>query len=240
MRARRWFVGGAVGSLAVSGIVATRAVRANRSAADRSGRSPEPGWATCSAPGARAYEATFGRALSGLYRAIAIDLERGLAGPACPRIVDIGAGPGGLAIALAALFPDARVTTVDIDLAMAALAAAHVAREGIRDRVYISVGDVAALPLADASVDLVTSSFSVHHWPDAAAGFAEVHRVLRPGGRAIIYDLADWWGRFETHAPRLADAAVEGGFCEVSSSRLRWPGPFAVIHRIEATPRTAS
>ena len=209
--------------------------RTNRRAADPSKRRPDPGWATCSAPGARAYEATFGRVLTGLYRTIAIDLRDSLTGQTCRHIVDIGAGPGGLAVALAEQFPDARVTTVDIDTAMATLAAARVAREGLDDQVHVSVGDVAALPLADASVDLVTSSFSVHHWPDAEAGFTEVRRVLRPGGRAIIYDLPDWWGRVETHAPRLAEAAMAGGFHDVRSSQLRWPRSFAVIHRIEAT-----
>jgi ubiquinone/menaquinone biosynthesis C-methylase UbiE len=97
------------------------------------------------------------------------------------------------------------------------------ARERIGGQVHVSVGDVRALPLADASVDLVPSSFSVHHWPDTKGGFAEVRRVLRPGGRAIIYDLPDWWGRFETHAPPLAEAATAAGFCDVSSGHLRWP-----------------
>ena len=89
--------------------------------------------------------------------------------------------------------------------------------------------------MADASVDLVTSSFSVHHWPDAKAGLAEIRRVLRPGGQAIIYNLPDWWGRFETHAPPLAEAATTAGFYEVSSGHLPWPRSLAAIHRIVAT-----
>ena len=202
-----------------------------------SGGRPDSGWATCSAPGARAYEASFGRLLTGLYRAIASDLATTLAGQSGLHIVDIGAGPGGLAVALAKMFPDGRITTVDIDADMASLAAARMAREGVGGRVRVSLGDVAALPLPDHSVDLVTSSFSVHHWPDAVAGFSEVHRVLRPGGRAIIYDLPDWWGRFETHAPALVEVATAGGFADVASSRLRWPGPFAVVHRIDAMSR---
>lgn len=233
--ARRWLIGAVVGSAGAAALVATRALRSNNCAADGLERRPDPGWATCSAPGARTYEATFGRALTGLYRAIAIDLRDSLTGPTCLHILDIGAGPGGLAVALAEQFPDARVTTIDIDATMAMLAAARMARERIDDQVHVSVGDVVALPLADASVDLVTSSFSVHHWPDARAGFAEVRRVLRPGGRAIIYDLPDWWGRFETHAPPLAGAATAAGFRDVSSGHLRWPRSLAVIHRIAAT-----
>lgn len=160
MRARRWLIGAVVGSAGVGALVATRALRTNCCAAHRPVQ-PDLGWATCSAPGARTYEATFGRLLGGLYRAIAIDLRDSLAGQACPNIVDIGAGPGGLAVALAEQFPHARVTTIDIDATMATLAAARVARERIDDQVHVTVGDVAALPLADASVDLVTSSFSV-------------------------------------------------------------------------------
>jgi ubiquinone/menaquinone biosynthesis C-methylase UbiE len=172
--------------------------------------------------------------MTGLYRAIAADLATALPAQSGLHIADIGAGPGGLGVALAEVFPDSRITTVDVDPDMASLAAARMTREGIDGRVRVSVGDVAALPLADHSVDLVTSSFSVHHWPDAAAGFAEVHRVLRPGGRAIIYDLPDWWGRFETHSPALVEVATAGGFADITSSRLRWPGPFTVVHRIDA------
>jgi SAM-dependent methyltransferase len=235
MRVRWWILGGVAGSAVVAGAGAARTLRRRPAVGVPSGAPPETGWATCSAPGARAYEATFGRLLTGLYRAIATDLATILPGRTGLQIVDIGAGPGGLGVALAEAFPDGRITTVDIDADMASLAAARMTREGIDGRVRVSVGDVAALPLADHSVDLVTSSFSAHHWPDASAGFAEVHRVLRPGGRAIIYDLPDWWGRFETHAPGLVEVATAGGFADITSSRLRWPGPVAVVHRIDAT-----
>jgi SAM-dependent methyltransferase len=50
------------------------------------------------------------------------------------------------------------------------------------------VGDVAALPFADNSVDLVVSTLSLHHWDDPAAGLNEIVRVLGPGGQAWIYD----------------------------------------------------
>jgi SAM-dependent methyltransferase len=52
-------------------------------------------------------------------------------------------------------------------------------------------GIVAAerLPLPDASVDLVVSSLASHHWSEPATAIWELLRVLRPGARALIYDL---------------------------------------------------
>ncbi|MDD4162082.1 MAG: class I SAM-dependent methyltransferase [Methanothrix sp.] len=50
------------------------------------------------------------------------------------------------------------------------------------------VGDVCALPFEDEFFDLVVSTFSLHHWPDATAGLNEIFRVLKPGGEAWIYD----------------------------------------------------
>jgi ubiquinone/menaquinone biosynthesis C-methylase UbiE len=175
------------------------------------------------------------RLLGGLYRKFARDLGTRLDRHAALHIIDVGAGPGSLATALARTFPNSNVTAVDLDPSMAALAAARVDREALTGRVRVTLGDVGALPLSAGSVDVVTSSFSVHHWPDAAAGFAEVHRVLRPGGRAIIYDLPDWWGRFETHAPALLEGARSGGFNTIESGTVRWPGPLGVVQRIDAT-----
>lgn len=187
-----------------------------------------------SAPGARSYEATFGAAGRGLYAAMAADLCRTLADAVPGHVVDIGAGPGGLVAALAPRLPASRFTLVDVDPAMVALARRRMAREGLAHRVDVLVGDVTALPLREQSVDLVTSSFSVHHWPDAASGFAQVHRILRPGGHAVIYDLPDWWGRFETQAPALLRAALDGGLADAHASRLAWPWSVRLVQRLEA------
>lgn len=187
-----------------------------------------------SAPGPRSYEAIFGAAGRGLYAAMAADLCRTLAAQPPGHVVDIGAGPGGLVAALAPRLPASRFTLVDVDPAMVALARRRMAREGLADRVHVVVGDVTALPLRGESVDLVTSSFSVHHWPDAASGFAQVQRILRPGGHAVIYDLPDWWGRVETQAPALLRAARDGGLDGARASRLAWPGSIRLVQRLDA------
>jgi ubiquinone/menaquinone biosynthesis C-methylase UbiE len=76
----------------------------------------------------------------------------------------------------------------------------------------LGVGDVAALPFGEASFDVVVSTLSAHNWPDPAAGLAELYRVLRPGGVAWVYDLADWITRPERHGPGLAELASAGSF----------------------------
>jgi SAM-dependent methyltransferase len=191
------------------------------------------GWATCSAPSALVYDRTFGWLLGDLYRRMAEDLAGSVAALAAPAVLEIGPGPGGLAVELAGRHPGLRLIGVDIDVAMVERAAQRARREGLDDRLAFVVGDVAALPFPDASFDLVTSSFSAHHWPDEATGFAEIRRVLRPGARAIVYDLPDRWGRFETKATPLAAAAVAGGLEGVVVAPFRWPGPVALVRRLE-------
>lgn len=181
------------------------------------------------------YEYTFGRLLRGAYRAVAADVRRAVAGQPPGVVVDVGAGPGGLVIAAAAVLPDATFCAVDVDPEMIVRARGRVAREALEHRVEVLVGDVCALPLADGVADLVLSTFSVHHWPDARTGFAEVRRILRPGGRALVYDLPDWWGRLETKAPPLLAGARGGGFEDARVDRMPWPGPLPVISRLDAT-----
>jgi ubiquinone/menaquinone biosynthesis C-methylase UbiE len=212
---------------------AATAAAAALSAGVRAGLTAAPRLARGSTPAARGYDATLGRALAGLYQAVARDLRDRLASDDPEHIVDIGAGPGGLVVALAAQFPTATVTAVDIDPGMAALARHRIERTGLADRACVLVGDVGSLPLPTGSADLVTSSFSVHHWPDAPAGFAEVRRILRPGGRAIVYDIPDWWARLETKAPPLAPAAAAGGFPGVATTALPWPGPLRLVRRAD-------
>jgi ubiquinone/menaquinone biosynthesis C-methylase UbiE len=123
--------------------------------------------------------------------------------PAEAGVLDIGCGPGQLAIRLAGQRPGLHVSGVDLDPAMIARAWAHAAREFALDdpaKPTFLVGDVDALPFAERSFDLAVSTFSLHHWSDPVAGFAELYRVLRPGGLALIWDISGPVRRIETTA----------------------------------------
>jgi ubiquinone/menaquinone biosynthesis C-methylase UbiE len=108
-------------------------------------------------------------------------------------VLDVGTGPGRVPLLVAGARPGIRIEGLDLSTAMIAHAEEELQRaraRGVRgaERVGYRVGDVAGLPFADASVDLVISTISQHHWPDVAAGLAEIRRVLRPGAQAWIYD----------------------------------------------------
>lgn len=55
----------------------------------------------------------------------------------------------------------------------------------------------------------VVSLAQLHHWPDPASGLAEVRRVLKPDGRAYIYDLADWILSLTHHGVRQSKIVGE-------------------------------
>lgn len=99
--------------------------------------------------------------------------------PAADRIVDLGCGTGLGAQALQRRYPDAAVIALDRAPGMAR----HSHRSGCAASV---VGDAQALPLAAASVDLVFSNLVLQWCPQPARAIAEISRVLRPGGRALL------------------------------------------------------
>ncbi|NCT66444.1 MAG: malonyl-ACP O-methyltransferase BioC [Rhodanobacteraceae bacterium] len=97
------------------------------------------------------------------------------------RILDVGCGPGGASAALHARYPDAEFVALDLAPAMLGVARTHLgAAAG-----YVCA-DAQALPLADASVDLVHSNLCLQWCDDPGLALAEFHRVLRPGGLLLF------------------------------------------------------
>ncbi|HEU6440112.1 MAG TPA: class I SAM-dependent methyltransferase [Terriglobales bacterium] len=126
--------------------------------------------------------------LGRLYRRVADDVtveltSRGRNHKA--RIVDLGCGTGELIVAISGRLSDARIVGLDSSPSMLLWANRHSTTDG---RLSFMTVDAAVMPFADETVDLVVSTLSLHHWEDPANVFAEIARVLKPSGVALIYD----------------------------------------------------
>ncbi len=113
----------------------------------------------------------------------ALDLRNG------QKVLDVASGPGATAFLLAAEF-GVGVEGVDLGEQSVTKANAKAAEQGVDDRVRFTVGDAERLPLADGSVDAVVCECAFCTFPDKPTAARELARVLRPGGRLGITDVA--------------------------------------------------
>jgi demethylmenaquinone methyltransferase/2-methoxy-6-polyprenyl-1,4-benzoquinol methylase len=153
-------------------------------------------------------------------------------------VVDLACGTGDLAC-LAASAGARIVVGLDLTLSMLTLARHRDAR------VRFVTGDMDAVPLGDASVDLVTTGYGLRNVPDLDSALAEIARVLRPGGRFFSLD----FNRPESRLLRacfLAYLTVVGSslgwllhrdpdtYRYIPASIRRYPGAAGVARRLAA------
>ena len=129
-------------------------------------------------------------------------------------VLDLGSGAGFDAfLAAARVGPTGRVIGVDMTPEMIAQARANAERGGYAN-VEFRLGDIEALPVDAASVDLVISNCVLNLVPDKTKAFAEIARVLRPGGRLAVSDIV-----LDGPLPESLQAN-EGAYCSCISGAL--------------------
>jgi arsenite methyltransferase len=105
------------------------------------------------------------------------------------RVLDLGCGAGTDSLVAAQMVgPEGRVTGIDMTPEMLAKARAAAAELGATNIEFLE-SEAEQLPFADDSYDVVVSNGVIDLIPDKDAVFAEIHRVLRPGGRMQIADV---------------------------------------------------
>jgi len=157
-------------------------------------------------------------------------------------IGDLGCGTGQVSAAIAPFV--ARVIAVDASAAM--LQAAKKRLHGI-ENIELRRGELEALPIDDARLDAATLMLVLHHVPEPERALAEVARVLKPGGRAVVVDMQPheresyrqqmghvWLGFGDDHVRRIFS---ETGFEDVRivllppDARSKGPGLFVATGR---------
>lgn len=116
------------------------------------------------------------------------------------EVVDVGFGFADQDMLWVDRFAPRRITGVNVTPVQVRIGRARVARRGMAGRVTLIKGSATALPLSDASADVVTAVECAFHFDTREAFLAEALRVLRPGGRLVLADLI-----------RAAPASTPGG-----------------------------
>ncbi len=150
-------------------------------------------------------------------------------------IADLGAGEGAFALLLAERAK--KVIAVNTSAKMIEVGRGQARRHGVKN-IEFRLGDMEKVPIRGGQVDLVFFSQSLHHALHPERAVSEANRVLRPGGRIVVLDLAkhrfeearelyadEWLGFSEAELEAMLE---EAGFTEVQTS---------VVHKETETPQ---
>ena len=133
------------------------------------------------------------------------------------RALDLAGGSGDVAALLAlAVGADGAVVLADINASMLAVGRDRMLDAGCANVDCVQT-DGTRLAFPEGAFDAVTIAFGLRNFADKDAGLREMHRVLRPGGVAVVLEFAK---------PRVGPRGTIGGAVGCLSRRLANPGPF--------------
>lgn len=106
------------------------------------------------------------------------------------KILDVATGTADLALELDRRLKPESITGIDLSEEMLAIGRKKVEKTGASDRITLEKADCLALPMADGTFNCVTVAYGVRNFADLLAGYKEMARVLKPGGRICVIELS--------------------------------------------------
>ena len=171
---------------------------------------------------------------------------RALADGSSPlQVLDVASGTADFAIDIARRLPAGScVVGVDISEQMLAVGRNKVKAAALQECVQLQTADAENLPFSDGSFDRVSVAFGVRNFEDLPHGLAEMCRVLRPGGKAVILELSYpdnpillWF--YKIYAQRILPAICgwlsgsKEAYRYLPASILRFPKPVHFIPMLQ-------
>jgi demethylmenaquinone methyltransferase / 2-methoxy-6-polyprenyl-1,4-benzoquinol methylase len=162
------------------------------------------------------------------------------------RLLDLAGGTGDIALRVVAQGgAGTRATVIDINPDMLTIGRARAAEHGCENVVSFAQGNAESLPLPDRAFDAVTVAFGIRNVPRIEQALAEIHRVLRIGGRFLCLefstiDVPGFDALYDFYSfniiPALGQAVTGDGdaYRYLVESIRRFPHPEAFAHTIRS------
>ncbi|MGN7720357.1 bifunctional demethylmenaquinone methyltransferase/2-methoxy-6-polyprenyl-1,4-benzoquinol methylase UbiE [Chitinophaga sp. 22620] len=106
-------------------------------------------------------------------------------------ILDVATGTGDVAIMAHRMLKPEKIIGIDISEGMLALGREKVAKAGLNGTITLQQGDSETISFPDATFDAITAAFGVRNFENLEKGLAEMCRVLKPGGKAVILEFSN-------------------------------------------------
>jgi len=123
--------------------------------------------------------------ITGVCRAVAEDL---VAEARSGELLELNSAPGFLTVEMGQRARDLQITALDPSPHGVQITEAKVHAAGLGRQIKVAMGDAMDIPYPDESFDFAVSLGALHRWPAPGVVLGEILRVLRPGGKAWIYD----------------------------------------------------
>lgn len=105
-------------------------------------------------------------------------------------ILDVATGTGDFAFEALKILKPKKIVGVDISRGMLDIAEQKIAKRGLGNQFSVKLGDSEGLPFTSDEFDAVTVAYGVRNFENLEAGLADIHRVLKPGGKAVVLEFS--------------------------------------------------